>query len=152
MAELTLHTRLEPRGPAGALILSDAQLAELGAGKRAPVVVTIGATSARLRLAVMGGENLIGLSKANRALLGVEIGDEVTAVVSLDEAPRQVEVPPALAEALAGDEVARTAYEKLPFTHRKEYAEWVASAVREATRASRVAKAVEMLRAGRTVS
>ena len=54
------------------------------------------------------------------------------------------------AEALAGDEAARTAYEKLPFTHRKEYAEWVGSAVREATRVGRVTKALEMLRAGRT--
>ena len=152
MAAVTVRTRIEPRGPAGALILSDAEVATLGAGKRAAVVVTIGGRSARLRLAVMGGVNLIGLSKANRALLGVEVGDEVTAVVSVDDAPREVELPPALAEALAGDEVARTAYEKLPFTHRKEYAEWVASAVRETTRAGRVEKAVQMLRAGRTVS
>lgn len=134
MAAVTVRTRIEPRGPAGALILSDAEVATLGAGKRAAVAVTIGGSSARLRLAVMGGENLIGLSKANRALLGVEVGDEVTAVVSVDDAPREVELPPALAEALAGDEVARAAYEKLPFTHRKEYAEWVASAVREAAR------------------
>jgi predicted metal-dependent HD superfamily phosphohydrolase len=152
MAELTLHTHIAPRGPAGALLLTDAQVAELAAGKRAPVLVTIGGASARLRLAVMGGENMIGLSKANRALLGVEIGDEVTAVVTVDDAPREVELPVELAEALAGDEVARAAYEKLAFTHRKEYAAWVASAVREATRVSRVAKALEMLRAGQTVS
>ncbi len=150
MADLTLHTRLEPRGPAGALVLTDEQVAQLAAGKRPPVVVTIGDRSARLRLGVMGGENLIGLSKANRALLGVEIGDEVSAVITVDDTPREVEIPPALAEALAGDEAARTAYEKLPFTHRKEYAEWVGSAVREATRTGRVTKALEMLRAGRT--
>ena len=95
---------------------------------------------------------MIGLSKANRTLLGVEIGDEVTAVVTVDDAPREVELPVELAEALAGDELARAAYEKLAFTHRKEYAAWVASAVREATRVSRVAKALEMLREGRTVS
>lgn len=152
MAELTLRTRIDPRGPAGALLLTDAQVAELAAGKRAPVAVTIGGRQARLRLAVMGGENMIGLSKANRALLGVEIGDEVTAVVTVDDAPREVELPVELAEALAGDELARAAYEKLAFTHRKEYAAWVASAVREATRVSRVAKALEMLREGRTVS
>ena len=96
-------------------------------------------------LGVMGGENLIGLSKANRALLGVEIGDEVSAVITVDDTPREVEIPPALAEALAGDEAARTAYEKLPFTHRKEYAEWVGSAVCEAICVGRVTKALEML-------
>ena len=57
MADLTLHTRLEPRGPAGALVLTDEQVAQLAAGKRPPVVVTIGDRSARLRLGVMGGEN-----------------------------------------------------------------------------------------------
>jgi uncharacterized protein YdeI (YjbR/CyaY-like superfamily) len=95
---------------------------------------------------------MIGLSKANRTLLGVEIGDEVTAVITVDDAPREVEIPAALADALAGDDLARTAYEKLAFTHRREYAEWIASAVRASTRASRVVKALEMLRAGRTVS
>ena len=152
MAEVVLHARVEPRGPAGALLLTDAQVSVLGSGKRAPVVVTIGDRSARLRLAVMGGENMIGLSKANRALLGVEMGAEVTAVITVDDAPREVEIPAALADALAGDDLARTAYEKLAFTHRREYAEWIASAVRASTRASRVVKALEMLRAGRTVS
>ena len=56
MAEVVLHTRVERRGPAGALLLTDAQVSDLGSGKRAPVVVTIGDRSARLRLAVMGGE------------------------------------------------------------------------------------------------
>lgn len=37
-----------------------------------------------MRLAVMGGVNVIGLSKANRALLGVEIGQVVEAEVALD--------------------------------------------------------------------
>jgi hypothetical protein len=35
-----------------------AQLDELGGGKRAAVTVTIGANTVRLRLGVMGGQNL----------------------------------------------------------------------------------------------
>ncbi|MDQ1726352.1 MAG: Bacteriocin-protection, YdeI or OmpD-Associated, partial [Frankiaceae bacterium] len=40
-------------------------------------------------------------------------------------------------------------FDGLAFTHRKEYAVWVASAKQESTRERRAAKAVEMLRAGR---
>ena len=72
--------------------------------------------------------------------------------VELDTAPREVEVPPALAEALAGDPVAGAAYENLAYTHRKEFARWIAEAKREETRERRVAQALVMLREGRTRS
>ena len=119
MGDLTITTTLEPFGPATAIILTDDQVAALGAGKRAPVRVTIDGHSARLRLAVMGGQNCVGISKANRAELGVDIGDTVTALIEVDDTPREVEVPAALAEALAADPVAAQAFEKLAFTHRK---------------------------------
>ena len=143
MSSLTLTTRLEPRGPAAALVLTDDEVAALGGGKRAAVRVTIGERTARLRLAVMGGENLIGLSKAARAELGVDIGEEVTATVELDETPREVDVPEALAAALAADPDAAKAFAALAFTHRKEYAAWVAEAKRDETRERRVAQTLE---------
>ncbi|MEA2138293.1 MAG: hypothetical protein QOG56_1443, partial [Solirubrobacteraceae bacterium] len=69
-------------------------------------------------------------------------------VLERDDEPREVEVPPQLAAALAGDAGARAAFDALAFTHRREYAEWVAGAKRDDTRARRVERAVEMLRAG----
>lgn len=39
-------------------------------------------------------------------------------------------------------------FEKLSYTHRKEYCRWIAEAKKEETRSSRIAKAVEMLREG----
>ncbi len=152
MPALTLATVVEPFGPAGAILLSEEQVAALGGGKRAPVTVTVAGRSVRARLAVMGGVVCIGLSKASRSELGVEIGDAVTAVVALDEAPREVEVPEELAAALATDPVARTAYERLAYSHRKEYAHWVAQAKRPDTRQRRVAQALVMLGEGRTRS
>ena len=74
-----IKQKLKPQGPATAIVLTDAQVTELGGGKRAPITVTIGSKTVRLRLAVMGGQNLIGISKANREELGVEIGDTVDA-------------------------------------------------------------------------
>ena len=72
--------------------------------------------------------------------------------VRLDTAPREVEVPEALARALDADPAARAAFEKLAFTHRKEFARWIDEAKREQTRDRRVAQALDMLRAGETRS
>jgi len=142
---LNIRTALEPQGPATAIELSDAQVEELGGGKRAAVLVTIGDRSARLRLGVMGGRNLIGISKANRAALGVEIGDEVDATIEVDETPREVDVPEDLAAALAAAPGAREAFDRLPYTQRKEYARAVLEAKQAATRERRIAACVAKL-------
>lgn len=123
MSELRVHTVLTGRGPAAAILLTDEQVASFGAGKTFPVAVTIGGRTARLRLARMGGENMIGLSKAARADLAVEIDQEVDAVIRLDTAERTVS-PSA----------------------RKEHARAVADAKQDATRERRIAKIVESLR------
>lgn len=146
MSELRLHTTLEGRGPAAAIILTDEQVASFGAGKAFPVAVTIDGRTARLRLARMGGQNLIGFSKAVRADLGVEIGQEVDAVIAVDAAERAVEVPPALADALDADPALRAAFDALSYSTRKEHARSVAEAKQDATRDRRVEKIVESLR------
>lgn len=133
MSELTLHTVLEPMGPAGAIVLDDEQVAALSDAKAFPVVVTIGDRSARLRLARMGGKNLIGFSKAVRAEMGVDLGDEF-------------DVPDVLAAALDADPVARAAFEGLSYTRRKEIARSIAEAKQDATRQRRLEKALAELR------
>ena len=143
---LTVRTTLPVFGPATAIELSDAQVEELGGGRRTAVLVTIGARSARLRLGVMDGRNLIGLSKAARESLGVAIGDEVTARIELDGAERTVDVPDDLAAALAAAPGARAAFDALAFTHRKEHARSVAEAKRPETRARRVEAVVAAVR------
>lgn len=144
---LRIHTVLAPHGPATAIELTDAQVVELGGGKRAAVRVTVGDRSARLRLAVMGGKNLIGLSKASRAELGVDIGDAIDAVVEVDAAERDVEIPDDLASALDADPRVRAAFDGLAFTHRKEHVRAVVEAKQAATRERRIAAAVDKVRA-----
>lgn len=146
MNELRLHTVLTGRGPAAAILLSDEQVASLGGGKAFPVVVTIADHTARLRLARMDGENMIGFSKAVRADLGLEIGQEVDAVIRVDAAERTVEVPAALSEALDADPALRIAFDALSYSVRKEHARTVAEAKQDDTRARRIAKITESLR------
>jgi hypothetical protein len=149
--ELRFRTVLEPRGPAAAVILDDEQVAAIGGGRRTfPVRVTINGRAFPLRLVRMGGENMIGLSRAVREAAGVAPGDEAEVAVAADDAPREVAVPEALAAALAGDGAARTAFEALAPSHRKEFARWVGEAKRPATRDRRVAETLAMLREGRT--
>jgi hypothetical protein len=148
-----MTTTLLARGPAAAIVLDDEQVAAVGEGaKRFPVVATVNGYSWRTSVARMRGEFLVGLSRAVRDAAGVEAGDTVEAVLELDDAPREVDVPEALANALARDIAAATAYEALAYTHRKEYARWVAEAKREETRERRVQRAIEMLRSGRKLS
>ena len=115
---------------------------------RPPVRGTVNGVPFRSRLAVYGGETMLGLTNAFRASAGIAEGDEVEVVIERDDAPREVEVPPALQAALEGDAIARAAYERLSFTHRREYANWIAEAKQEKTRSRRTERALEMLREG----
>ena len=141
---MTLHVRttLPANGPATAIELTEAQVDELGGGKRAAVRVRIGDREARLRLGVMGGKNLVGLSKAARAELGVEIGDTVDAEIELDADDRVIEVPTDLASALdaAG---AHSAFDALSPSRRKEFVRGIVEAKQPATRERRVQAAVD---------
>jgi len=150
---LRLDTTLQPRGPAAAIVLTEEQATTIGEGAKAfPVVASIGGETVRGRVSRMGGEYLFGFSRAAREAAGLEIGVDVTVEISLDTAPREVDVPAALAAALDTDDAARTAFEGLAYTHRKEFARWIAEAKREETRDRRVAQALEMLHEGRTRS
>jgi bacteriocin resistance YdeI/OmpD-like protein/uncharacterized protein DUF1905 len=115
---------------------------------RAPVRGSVNGTPLRTRLAVYGGQSYLGLRAEIRSATGIGVGDRVDVVLELDDEPREVEVPAALAQALASDAEARAAFDALAFTHRREYSEWIASAKRDETRERRVAKALAMLRGG----
>ena len=124
-------------------------VASLGSGRRPPVTVTVGGHSYRTTVARMGGRFLIPLSAENRTAAGVAAGDLVDVDIEPDSAPREVEVPADLAEALARDDAARAAFDGLSFTHRKEWVRWVEEAKKAETRETRLAKTVESLRAGK---
>lgn len=151
MGVIRFRARLQPRGPAAAIVLDDGQVAAVGAGaKRFPVVATVNGYTWRTSVARMGGESLLGLNREVREGAGVQAGDEVDVTIEFDEAPREVELPEELVAALAADPQASASFERMAFTHRKEYARWIADAKREETRQRRVQQAVDMIRAGRS--
>jgi Bacteriocin-protection, YdeI or OmpD-Associated/Domain of unknown function (DUF1905) len=153
MGSLRFTATLAARGPAAAVVLDDDQVAAVGDGaKRFAVQATVNGYTWPTTVTRMRGEFLVGLSRAVREAAGVEAGDTVEVALELDTAPRTVDVPPALVDALAGDPAAAAAFDGLAFTHRKEFARWVAEAKKDETRDRRLVRVLEMLRDGKTVS
>ena len=66
-------------------------------------------------------------------------------VLERDEAPRVVEVPPALKKAMAGTKTARNKWKTLSYTHQKEIAMSIRDAKQEETRRRRLAKVMDVL-------
>ena len=121
----------------------------LGAGKRPPVIVTVGGYTYRTTVAPMGGSFWVPLAAEHRDAAGVQADEEVDVSVVLDTAPREVAVPEDLAASF-GDAV-RAQFDALAYSHRKEWVRWVEEARKPETRAARIEKTVESLRAGKKV-
>ncbi len=81
----------------------------------------------------------------------MKLNDEGVVVPKKRGTPqRSPDVPAALRSALDKNKKVRAAFEKFPPSHRREYAEWVAEAKREETRANRAAQAVEWIADGKS--
>ncbi len=97
-----------------------------------------------------GRKVVLGVTKATRAAIGRAIGDEVGVELERDDRSRSanVTVPPELADALASDDEAAAAFDRLAPSHRREHAQFVAEAKREETRRRRAEQTVARLRGG----
>lgn len=115
----------------------------LGAGKRPKVSATILGHTYRSSIAVLGGRFLLPVSAEVRAATGVVAGDEVSVEVEVDDAPREVTVPPDLATALAEDAAAAAAFATLSYSQQRQHVLAVEGAKAADTRARRVAKVVQ---------
>jgi hypothetical protein len=119
----------------------------LGQGKQPKVTVTINGYTYRSSVAVMGGKFMVGVANEHRKPAKVENGGTVDVTLELDLEKREVTVPPELAKALSKDKAARAAWDKLSYSHQRQHAEPIANAKAEDTKARRVAKTLEMLKA-----
>jgi len=125
----------------------DEVIVALGTSKRPPVTITINGYTYRTTAVRMGGAFYVPLAAENREAAGVAAGDAITVDIENDTAPREVTLPDDLAAAM--DDAARTAYDGLSYTHRKEWVRWVEEAKKPETRATRIEKTVAGLKAGK---
>jgi hypothetical protein len=126
----------------------DEVMEKLGGGKRPAVKVTIMGYTYSSTVGTMRGVAKIPISAENRKAAGVDAGDEVDVKIELDEAPRGVNVPADLAEALRGDAEAERCFEGLSPSRKKAYVTWIEQAKKAETRDRRVAQAVTELSEG----
>jgi len=124
-----------------------------GTRARVPVRGTINGFAYRSSIFPMGegGCHVMVVNKEMRAGAGVKYGDTAEIVMELDTAPRTVTVPPELKKVLAKNKRAQALFDKLSYTHRKEFARWVTEAKRPETRAQHLAKVIPMLLRGETL-
>ena len=129
----------------GHAVVVPKEVAAAFSSKRPQVLANVNGVEYRSRLMVYGGQSYLGLRKDLLRQLEVEAGDRVQIELVEDHEERVVVEPPELTQALADDPAAQAAYQKLPFTPRKEYARWIDEGKKPETRADRVAKTLKRL-------
>jgi len=133
-------------GPAGYIELPFDPKEKFGK-VRAPVKVTVNGYAFKTTIAAMGGPPCVGMRTSYREAAGLEGGERVEVRIELDDEPRVVTPPADLVKALKAAPPAWDRWRELSYTHQREHAEAVEEAKKPDTRARRVAKAVEMVRA-----
>ena len=111
---------------------------------RAPVVVEIAGHSYRSTVAVMSGRTFVPLRRSHREAAGLKASEPFTVTLTLDTAPRTIDAPDDLREALETAGV-WDRWQTLSFTHQREHVEAIKGAKQPETRARRVAKCVAVL-------
>jgi uncharacterized protein YdeI (YjbR/CyaY-like superfamily) len=128
----------------------DDVIAQLGAGKRPKVKVTVHGHTYRSTVAVMNGRHMIGVSADNRQAAGVAGGDTIEVDLQLDTEPRILDIPEDLQGALAADPTAEDTFTSLSYSRRQRIVLAVEAAKTSSTRQRRINNTIEQLRHGQT--
>ncbi len=134
----------------GAFVIVPFDVEKTFGQKRVKVKAIIGGEPYRGTLVRMGTpHHMLIVLKEIREKIGKSIGDEVTVEIEEDLELRQVKVPADLQGALAAEPAAQDFFNRLSFTHQKEYVQWIEEAKRQETRQARILLTVEMLLKGK---
>ena len=109
MPELRFDCHLESDQGACFIRVPPEVLTMLGERKRAPVKVTINATTYRTTIAVYGGKSYIGVRREVQEAAGVAAGESLTVGLEYDPELRTVDLPEALRAKLEADPKAAAA-------------------------------------------
>ncbi|GAB2463968.1 hypothetical protein GCM10027082_14450 [Comamonas humi] len=142
---MKFKAKVIPSGNATGVEVPGPTLAQLNAGSRPLVAITINGHHWRSRVAAMRGMYLIGISAANRKASAISEGDWVEVRLELDLEPRTVELPEDVASALNQQPALRAAFERVPFGLRRKHIADIEAAKAPATRVRRIAKLLSEL-------
>lgn len=118
--------------------------------KRPKVKALIEGVPYRGILTRMGTDyHILIILKGIREQIGKTFGDEIKITVETDTEPRVIEIPAELKKAFKTEKEAKAFFEKLSYTHQREYVMWINEAKRDETRQNRIVKTIEMLKKGK---
>ena len=146
----TFTATIQNAGGGGAFVEVPFDVEAAFGSKRPKVRALIEGVPYRGILTRMGTEcHLLIVLKEIREEIGKTFGDEVRITVEPDTEPRVIEVPAELKKAFKTEKEAKASFEKLSYTHQREYVMWINEAKKEETRQNRVVKTIEMLKKGK---
>jgi hypothetical protein len=143
----TFTAVIQNAGGGGAFVEVPFDVEATFGSKRPKVKALIEGIPYRGILTRMGSEcHILGIRKEIREQVGKTFGDEVKITVEPDTELRTVEVPADLRRELQKDKQAKSLFDKLSYTHQKEYVAWITEAKKDETRRNRIVKTIEMLK------
>ena len=146
----TFKATIQNAGGGGAFVEVPFDVEAAFGSKRPKIKAMIEGVPYRGLLVRMGSEcHMLLILKSIREQIGKTFGDEIKISVELDTEERVIEVPKDLMKALKKDKEAKAFFDKLSYTHKKEYVTWINEARKDDTRQNRIAKTMEMLRKGK---
>lgn len=146
----TFKAVIQNAGGGGAFVEIPFDVEKEFGSKRPKVKALIEGIPYRGTLMRMGSEHhILGILKEIREKVGKKFGDEVTLTIEPDTEPRLIQIPNDLMKELKKDKEAKAFFDKLAYTHQKEYVRWVEEAKKEETRQNRIVKTIEMLKKGK---
>lgn len=141
----TYETVVIGSGNHASLEIPEANLAEIGANKRAPLKITINGYTYQSTATGVDGQCRVVFPQRDRDAAGAKAGDHITVTLELDNGYRQVDIPPALSDALKARNLSET-FHDLIYSKRKEYARLVGEAKTDETRMRRIDKIIAELK------
>jgi len=94
------------------------------------------------------GTHYLVVNKSIRDAIGASQGDSVQVIVQEDIEERKAAIPDDLAVALQVNPASKAIFDRLSYSHQKQYVEWIESAKQAATRQNRISKTITMLPEG----
>ncbi|QBJ87374.1 DUF1905 domain-containing protein [Chryseobacterium gleum] len=93
--------------------------------------------------------HILGLTQEVRKQLGKTFGDEVYVALMEDKEERVVEIADDIASVFNENPEAKTLFDKMSYTHKKEYIRWIEEAKKPETRENRKIKMIQMILDGK---
>ncbi|GEJ44896.1 hypothetical protein CRS_15040 [Chryseobacterium sp. ON_d1] len=93
--------------------------------------------------------HILGLTQEVRKQLGKTFGDEVSVSLIEDKEERMVEIADDIASVFDENPEAKTLFDKMSYTHKKEYIRWIEEAKKPETRENRKTKMILMILDGK---